>query len=239
MAELSIIVLYDKLVKKDYPTADIKKFVAYVDNANREEKKKPNDKKSVTKNDTNTLYSLFVKYYELGVVIDGVDAVVSGYNMVMITYHGYKNRIIRSYPESEIDLQLVREGDDYNFAKESGAVVYSHNIADPFSLAEKPIVGAYVVIKNKRGEFLELLNKSDYEKMQQSSKMSYLWQKWPSEFWLKSVIKRACKRHFYDLVAAIDKQDNEDFGADNVKASEDKKHAIIAAAKEDNASSNS
>lgn len=232
MAEIDIKQLSEKLLAKDYPEKDVKRFLAYVDNAIREEKNKEADKKSVTKNNTDALYSLAVKYFNMGVTIDGVNAVVSGFNMVMVTYHGYKNAVLRVYPEAEVDIQLVREGDTFNFAKESGSVVYTHNIADPFEQTEKPIIGAYVVFKTKRGEFLETLNKTDFDKMKNASKMKYLWDSWASEFWLKSVIKRACKRHFYDVVAEIDKDDNEQYGIEEkVKASDNKKADIIAKAK--------
>lgn len=232
MAEIDIKSLGEKLLAKDYPEKDVKRFLAYVDNAIREERNKDNDKKSVTKNNTDALYSLAVKFFNMGVTIDGVNAVVSGSNMVMVTYHGYKNAVLRAYPEAEIDIQLVRDGDQFSFAKESGSVVYSHTIADPFQEKEAEIIGAYVVFKTKRGEFLETLNRTDFNKMKDASKMKYLWTSWASEFWLKSVIKRACKRHFYDVVAEIDKQDNEDFGIEEkVKASDDKKADIIAKAK--------
>lgn len=232
MAEIDLKQLSEKLLEKDFPEKDVKRFLAYVDNAIREEKTKDADKRSVTKNNTDALYSLAVKYFNMGVTIDGVNAVVSGYNMVMVTYHGYKNAVLRVYPEAEVDIQLVREGDTFKFAKESGSVVYSHQIADPFEQQEKPIIGAYVVFKTKRGEFLETLNKTDFDKMKNASKMKYLWESWASEFWLKSVIKRACKRHFYDVVAEIDKDDNEQYGIEEkVKASDNKKADIIAKAK--------
>lgn len=224
-----------EMLTDKYPESDIKKFVAYLDNAKREEMAKDVEKRSITKNDNAGLYSLFIKFYNMGVTIDGINAVITGKNMVMVTYHGYKNAVLRAYPEATIDVQLVREGDDFKVSKESGSVVYQHNIANPFASEESPIVGAYVVIKTKRGEYLETLNKADYEKMKSASKMQYLWKNWASEFWLKSVIKRACKRHFYDLVAEIDKVDNEEYGIeDKVKASKSKKADIVAAAKEEN-----
>lgn len=232
MANIDVKQLSEKLLAKDYPEKDVKRFLAYVDNAIREEASKDAEKKAVTKNNTDALYSLAVKYFNMGVTIDGVNAVVSGYNMVMVTYHGYKNAVLRAYPEAELDIQLVREGDTFSFAKESGSVVYTHSLADPFENEEKEIIGAYFVAKTKRGEFLETLNKTDFEKMKKASKMKYLWDSWASEFWLKSVIKRGCKRHFYDVVAEIDEQDNADFGIEEkVKASDNKKADIIAKAK--------
>lgn len=167
-----------------------------------------------------------------GFALDGVNYVISGNRMYMPTYKAFKNKIYMVYPESEIDIQVVRQGDTYSFAKESGAVIYQHNLADPFEQNQKPIIGAYCVIKNKRGEFLELLNQRDYNEMRDSSKNPSLWDKWESEFWRKSVIKRACKTHFNDITSAIEEKDNEVIGlAEVVKASDDKKAAIIAAQK--------
>lgn len=167
-----------------------------------------------------------------GFALDGVNYVISGNRMYMPTYKAYKNKIYMVYPDTVIDLQLIREGDDYNFAKESGAVLYTHNIADPFEATESKIIGAYCVIRNKRGEFLETLNTTDYNKMKEGSKTPKTWNDWPSEFWLKSVIKRACKRHFNDITSQIDEVDNEMTGLDEiVKAAPEHKAAIIEAKK--------
>lgn len=168
-----------------------------------------------------------------GFALDGVNYVLTGNRMYMPTYKAFKNKLYMVYPETIIDLQLIREGDTYSFAKESGAVIYQHNMGDPFADSKpKPIIGAYCVIKNKRGEFLETLNREDYQKMRDASKTPTTWDKWQSEFYLKSVIKRACKRHFNDVTQVLEEKDNELVGlADVVKASPDKKAAIIAANK--------
>lgn len=164
--------------------------------------------------------------------LDGINYTLTGNRMYMPTYKAFKNKLYMVYPDTVIDLQLIRDGDTYSFAKESGAVVYQHNIGDPFESKQRNIIGAYCVIKNKRGEFLETLNQEDYQKMRDGSKNPKLWDKWESEFWLKSVIKRACKRHFNDITAAIEEKDNEVVGlADIVKATPTKKKSIIAAKK--------
>lgn len=167
---------------------------------------------------------------DTGFALDGVNYTITGNKMYMPTYKAFKNKLYMVYPESVIDLQIIREGDTYSFAKESGSIIYSHQLADPFEAKEREIIGAYCVIKNSRGEFLETLNSTDYKKMRDSSKTPRTWDKWPSEFYLKSVIKRACKRHFNDVTKALEEKDNEAVGlADVVKASPDKKAAIIAA----------
>lgn len=165
-----------------------------------------------------------------GFALDGVNYVISGNRMYMPTYKAFKNKIYMVYPESVIDIQIVREGDDFSVNKDSGAVNYEHKINNPFD--NKAVIGAYCVIKNKRGEFLELLNKHDYEEMKNGSKNPALWVKWDSEFWRKSVIKRACKTHFNDITSAIEEKDNQVIGlADVVKADDSKKASIIEAKK--------
>jgi hypothetical protein len=169
---------------------------------------------------------------DTGFALDGVNYVITGNKMYMPTYKAFKNKLYMVYPETVIDLQLIREGDTYNFAKQDGNVIYTHDLADPFEATERKIIGAYCVIRNSRGEFLETLNSTDYAKMRNASKTPSTWDKWQSEFYLKSVIKRACKRHFNDVTKALEDKDNEAVGlADVVKASPDKKAAIIAANK--------
>lgn len=202
----------DLLIEKGMAITEVEKFLTYVNSERRKEVALAQKGKNtpVTNNSEEMLVSMALKFTQMGVTIDGINAVISGKNMAMVTYHGYKNTILRVYPETKIDMQLVREGDQFTLAKESGEVVYSHQVNDPFG--SKPIIGAYCVIKNKRGEFIETLNSTDFDAMKSGSKQTYLWEQWASEFWLKSVIKRACKRHFNDIVAEIDKNDNETLG---------------------------
>lgn len=184
--------------------------------------------------DAGWLLQSIAECIDTGFALDGVNYVITGNKMYMPTYKAFKNKLYMVYPETVIDLQLVREGDTIEFAKESGAVLYTHNLANPFEATEGKIVGAYCVIKNSRGEFLETLNNTDYQKMRNASKTPSTWDKWQSEFYLKSVIKRACKRHFNDITKQIEERDNEAVGlATLVKASDDKKAAIIAAQKPD------
>lgn len=213
---------YEKL---EAPTPAINKFVGYIDSINKKDKNGKDLSFGISVTD---FVKLYTKYKNIGIEVDGVNAVVSGFNRVFITWVGYKNKVLSVYPESEFDTQLVRENDTTMFSKESGAVVYSHTIADPFS-SNKGIIGSYCVIKNKRGEFLETLGLDDYNNMKKSAMMNATWETWESEFWLKSVIKRACKRHFNDVVAEIEKVDNEDYNPEDVKASAEKKAAIIEA----------
>ncbi len=204
--------LAEELTKHHLPEDVVNRIVTYINNAKREEAKKEANKRPVTNNSADQLYGLIMKWWAQGLAVDGVNVVITGNNMAMVTFNGYKNKVLATYPETQFDIQLVREGDEFKVSKESGSVVYTHNIADPFESTEHQIIGAYCIFKNKRGEYLETLNQTDYEKMKSASKQAYLWGQWESEFWLKSVIKRACKRHFYDVVEEIDKMDNDDYG---------------------------
>lgn len=229
------------LIDKGIPQADVSKIAGYINSAKREEESKAPDKRPISRNTPEQLVTLVLKYWNLGLPVDGINVVITGQNMGMVTYHGYKNKVLALYPETEFDIQLVREGDEFKVAKESGSVIYTHNIGDPFGSQEQPIIGAYVVFKNKRGEYIETLNKTDYEKMKKASKQSFLWGQWESEFWLKSVIKRACKRHFYDAVQDIDRNDNDDFGAlvdEPPKPKEDENKKVEAAVQSINSASN-
>jgi hypothetical protein len=211
--------LKEKLLNKQMPEKDVNKILAYIQGAIRDESQK--EKRPVTSNTVDMLYTLVFKFWNMGLLVDGINVVITGKNMAMVTFHGYKNKVLQTYPETHFDIQLVREGDEFTVAKESGAVVYQHNIGNPFVETEPPIIGAYIVFKNKRGEFIETLNKTDYEKMKDASRQKFLWGQWESEFWLKSVIKRACKRHFYDVVEEIDKYDNDNFGIRESDAPQD------------------
>lgn len=206
-------------------TPEINRFIGYIDSCNKKDK---HGKDLLFDMKSEDLLKLYIKYKNIGITLDGVNAALAGYMKVFITWVGYKNKVLSVYPESEFDTQLVRENDTVKFAKESGSVTYSHEIADPFS-SNKGIVGAYCVIKNKRGEFLETLGKDDYEKMRASAMVVSTWDKWESEFWLKSVIKRACKRHFNDIISEIEVVDNEDYSHEDVKASDEQRAAILEA----------
>lgn len=210
MAEASTKTLKELLKDKGLPDSESKKFLTYVDDAKRAESTKEQNKRPVTNNSATELLALATKYHNLGLTIDGINVVITGKSMAMVTFHGYKNKVKATYPSATFDVQLVREGDTFSVAKESGQVMYSHQIANAF--ADTEIIGAYCVVKIDGNEYFEALNKQDFEEMKKGSKMGYLWGTWASEFWLKSVIKRACKRHFYDIVAEVDKNDNEDYG---------------------------
>lgn len=152
----------------------------------------------------------FKSVYSTGLFVDGDSITLTYRKKLVITYdyHAYKNKILLSYPETIFDFQVVYEGDSFTFKKESGKVFYTHVMNNPFE-TKKEIIGAYGVIKNKRGEFIELINKDDIQKMRNTSKMKNIWNTWLDRMVLKSVIKRICAVHFKDVTKEIDTVDNE------------------------------
>lgn len=215
--------LKNKLLSREYKESSVNKFLAHLDD-------KASAKYPITVK-PEVAYGMYVKVANLGLEFDGINVVLTGQNMFMVTYHGYKNKVKQVYPSAKFDVQLVRDGDKFSVKKESGRVIYNHEIANPFE--DTDIIGAYVVIDIDGTQYLETLNQQDYKKMKEGSKQSQLWDKWKSEFWLKSVMKRACKRHFYDVIAEIDEVDNSDYGlADEVNEAEKKVDSIVDAFKE-------
>ena len=144
--------------------------------------------------------------------IDGETITIGYKGKVMITYNyqAYKNRLLNAYPETLIDLQVVFKGDTFSFRKENGHVTYTHVLENPFE-NKKELIGAYCVIKNKRGEFLEILNTDEITKMKNTAATQSVWLLWYVEMVKKSMIKRSCKTHFKDIVQNMDKLDNENY----------------------------
>ena len=152
-----------------------------------------------------------------GLFIDGdtITLQFKGSVTVNYNYQAYKNKLLLIYPESKFDIQNVYQGDTFSFKKESGKVFYEHGIENPFEKS-KVIIGCYCIIKNQRGEFIETLNMDDILKMRNVAKTQAIWNAWESEMILKSVIKRACKRHFKDVVVNIEIIDNENYDLETV-----------------------
>jgi hypothetical protein len=160
---------------------------------------------------------LFSKVAKDNVYIDGETITLSNRGKVIVSYNyqAYKNLVLNIYPETIFDVQLVYDGDSISFKKESGKIIYSHSIKDPFA-TKKTIIGAYCVMKNNRGEILETINMEDIKKMQSTAQTQKIWDAWFSEMVLKSVIKRACKRNFRDIITNAETLDNENNDVERV-----------------------
>lgn len=162
------------------------------------------------------LANFFRRVMATGLVFDGKHITLQSTG-ISYDYIAYKNKMLLVYPESQIDMSLVFAGDTFDFRKESGKVFYSHKIADPFKASSKDadIIGAYCVVKNNRGEFLNTLNKLEIEKHRKVAKTDYIWKAWFGEMVLKTIIKKACKQHFDDVFTKIEEIDNENNDIEN------------------------
>ena len=160
------------------------------------------------------MVALFNRVAEDGLVFDGKHITLQSTG-ISYDYVAYKNKMLLAYPESKIDVSLVYQGDDFSVAKESGSVVYSHNIKNPFDRKEEDIIGGYCVIQNRRGEFLTIMSKEDIEKHRKTAKTDYIWRQWFIEMALKTVIKKAVKQHFSDVFEKIEDTDNENYSLEN------------------------
>ncbi len=206
----------DKILEllKDYNLEDVEKFASYVIRIQLDRKKDG----SITnpwmqQKSEEEMCGLFRRVLRDGLVFDGVHITLSSTGIVY-DYVAYKNKMLLAYPESQIDVQLVYEGDDFKVSKESGSVLYQHNIANPLAQKGIQVEGGYCVIKNKRGESITILSKDDIEQHRKVAKMDYVWRDWFKEMALKTIIKKACKQHFADIYENIINNDNENSNLD-------------------------
>jgi hypothetical protein len=201
------------LTKKGYNKVDVDTYVKYV-----------NHLKTAVNRDNAKLYLwatkisdeeyilLFEQAKELGLTLDGDTVTIENKGQVKLNfnYQAYKNLVLVKYPETVFDIQLVYQGDTFNFKKENGKVIYNHTINNPFD-NNKKIVGAYCIIKNRCGEFIEIMNEKEILKCKNCAKTKNIWEAWESEMYKKTIIKRSCKTNFKDVVLNIDRMDNEDY----------------------------
>lgn len=156
------------------------------------------------------LISFFKKVSLDGLDIDGVHITLQSQG-VSYDYIALKNKMLLVYPETLFDLGLVYKDDTFKFQKQSGKVIYQHEINNPFNQNEKDIVGAYAVITNKRGQFLTLLSKDNIEKCRKVAKTDLIWSQWFHEMALKTIVKKAVKIHFADIYQNINTIDAENY----------------------------
>lgn len=195
---------------KDYDAVAVSLYVRYIEKLQKEWDKKNNCLKNPwsLKVGIDGWVAYFEKVATTGFYIDG-DNITIGNNGISLNYQAYKNLVLKKYPEAVFDMQLVRDGDKFSFKKESGKVHYTHEFTNPFGDAK--YIGGYCVIKLRTGEFIEMLSVKDLEQIRKTAKTDSIWKEWLGEMYLKTIIKRACKRHFKDAVETLDKMDNDNY----------------------------
>lgn len=155
------------------------------------------------------LADLFKRVKAIGLVFDGKHITLQSTG-ISFDYVAYKNKMLLAYPESTIDVGVVKEGDTFSIDNVNGEIEYRHMIQDPFKTADmNNINGAFCIIKNKRGQFATLLSKEDLAKHRKVAKTDFIWSAWYKEMVLKTVIKKGCKYHFDDVFEEMNNIDNE------------------------------
>ena len=201
---------------KEYNQEEVERFSSYIMKLFLEKDRKTHQAKNqwIQKVTDERVADLYKRVSNDGLVFDGVHITLQSTG-ISYDYIAYKNKMFLSYPESTVDVQLVYTGDDFSFSKESGKVLYSHKIGDPFNRSESNIIGGYCIIKNKRGDFLTTLNKADIDKHRKVARTDFIWKQWFAEMALKTIIKKACKQHFADVFQNIEIIDNDNYNVDN------------------------
>jgi hypothetical protein len=197
-----------KELLKDYDVKKIEKYVEYLNKLETDKKEGELVNPWMKQRSDEQLAAYYRNVSIDGMDLDGVHITVQRTG-VSYDYIAYKNKMYLSYPESVFDVQLVRETDLFSVQKDSGHVIYTHKINDVFN--NKPVVGAYCVIKNKRGEYLTVLSLADLEKHRKVAKTQAIWNVWKDEMYLKTVAKKGCKLHFADIYQNIETIDNENY----------------------------
>jgi len=196
---------------KDYDQDKVDAYIDYLEKTSKaigSDKKLKNPWMAYRKDEE--LISYFKKVAEDGLVFDGTHITLQSTG-VSYDYIAYKNKMLLIYPETLFDIALVYKDDKFKFEKQSGKVIYQHEMNNPFDQRQENIIGGYCVIINKRGEFITSLSASQIEKHRKVAKTDTIWKSWFHEMCLKTIIKKACKQHFQDIFQNIETIDNENY----------------------------
>ena len=165
-----------------------------------------------------TAVRLFDQVAAKGIPFDGVHVTLQKTG-ISFDFVAYRNMMFFTYPESEVDgPSLVYEGDEFEYMKESGKIRYRHTSKSPFSQKDDNIIGGFVVIKNRRGEFMTILDRDAISKHRRVARTDRIWALWFPEMCKKTIIKKACKDHFQDQFESVLEEDNKSSDVDKTIA---------------------
>ena len=210
-----------KLLSK-YNMEEVDKFAAYcirlyLDVKNPWMKKK----------DAEQMAGLFRRVNSEWLVFDWVHVTLQQ-RWINYDYVAFKNKMLISYPESIIDINLVYKDDKVSFNKDNWKVLYTHTFANPFDKWEDKIIGWYCIIKNKRWEFLTLLSEKDFLTHKNKATTKFIWNEWFTEMRLKTLFRKAIKVHYDDVFEGMELEDNKqyDLTKESVNAEEVEKKVL-------------
>lgn len=206
---------------KEYDQNQVALYIKYVDTLKTEKDKQGKFKNYWATQKTDEFFiDCFKRIQQTGLVFDGHHITVNT-NGPSYDYVAYKNKMLLAYPESQLDVGLVYNGDEFEVKKENGHVEYKHNIKSPFGHKQADIVGGYMVVKNKRGEFFTSLSLEEINKCKSVAKTETIWNQWFAEMAQKTVIKKAVKLHFDDIFSEMEADDNKNYDLEKPQEEKD------------------
>lgn len=148
---------------------------------------------------------------------------------LQVGYRGFIYAIKRAYPDANIVVNLVKEGDVFSIRKDGDIEEYTHTIKDPFAGQDK-IIGGYCYISftlgNRKIAKVEAVSKEEINKIKGSAKQDFIWKAWFEEKAKVAIIRRGCKVIFAglnnDLLDNLVNKDNENFDLNQETKSEPK-----------------
>lgn len=157
---------------------------------------------------------LYLRVENEGLVFDGKHVTLNSRG-IAFDYVAYKNKMLIAYPETKMNFSAVFAGDEFSFQTQDGKVSYTHTLHNPFARDESNIIGAYCVVRNRRGEFLTTMDKQEIQKHRAVAMTDSIWKKWFVEMVYKTVIKKSCKYHFDDIFQEMENTDQAQFDLSN------------------------
>jgi len=137
---------------------------------------------------------------------------------LQVGYRGFIYAIKRAYPDANIVVNLVKEGDIFSIKKDGDIEEYTHTYKDPFAGQDK-IVGGYCYISftlgNRKISKVEAVSREEINKIKGSAKQDFIWKAWFEEKAKVAIIRRGCKVIFAglnnELIDNLVNKDNEDY----------------------------
>ena len=136
-----------------------------------------------------------------------------------ISYKGYIHRINELYNNPDLKVDLVFEGDTFEYWSESGDDFYKLK-PGPNRITRDPlkVIWAFAYyrysVAGRLCSKLELIDKPELDKIRSKAKSGNVWGEWTNEMYKKSVVRRACKLPFISADnddGVLDLIDNQDY----------------------------
>lgn len=137
---------------------------------------------------------------------------------LQVGYRGFIYAIKRVYPDANIVVNLVKEGDIFSIKKDGDIEEFTHTIKDPFA-GQNKIIGGYCYISftlgNRKIAKVEAVSKEEIDKIKGCAKQDFIWKAWFEEKAKVAIIRRGCKVIFAglnnELLDNLINRDNQDY----------------------------